>query len=242
MHVSASESARVSATRPECADLGTDTSARVMQELVYMGADISKAKADVEKADFVIIQDDKTVRCDAVVSYIAHLIRNTRACRLTLILGASPWTSHGSSNQLQLVCAHVCVGCACLRATRVPGSCMRLDWARARARVNVNARALANSWLMCFVRVCRICPKHNAQNSTKEENACGQVSRLIQHVRVKSEVNAWRLLSLFLSLYVCRSCLSFSIACMHTHTHTHTHTYAHIGFAAQTSCLMIIRW
>ena len=45
VHVSASESARVSATRPECADLGTDTSARVMQELVYMGADISKAKA-----------------------------------------------------------------------------------------------------------------------------------------------------------------------------------------------------
>ena len=134
--MSASESARVSATRPECADLGTDTSARVMQELVYMGADISKAKADVEKADFVIIQDDKTVRCDAVVSYIAHLIRNTRACRLTLILGASPWTSHGcSSNQLQLVCAHVCVGCACLRATRVPGSCMRLDWARVRVRV-----------------------------------------------------------------------------------------------------------
>ena len=98
---------------------------------------------------------------------------------------------------------------------------------RARARANVNARALANSWLMCFVRVCRICPKHNAQNSTKEENACGQVSRLIQHVRVKSEVNAWRLLSLFLSLYVCRSCLSFSIACMHTHIHTHTHTHTH---------------
>ena len=58
--MSASESARVSATRPECADLGPDTSARVMQELVYMGADISKAKADVEKADFVIIQ--KTIR------------------------------------------------------------------------------------------------------------------------------------------------------------------------------------
>ena len=170
------------------------------------------------------------MRCDAVVSYIAHLIRNTRACRLTLILGASPWTSHGcSSNQLQLVYMCTCMCRVCVSARHESA---RLVHAlglgtRARARANVNARALANSWLMCFVRVCRICPKHNAQNSTKEENACGQVSRLIQHVRVKSEVNAWRLLSLFLSLYVCRSCLSFSIACMHTHIHTHTHTHTH---------------